>query len=105
MTTAMKKFLIIAGLSMAGMSGVHLRGIWQAVQDRAELAQSWSSDSAQFAAVGTFNQTLYIALPENDPVTTDVLVDSILADHKLVEQLRGEGFNAIQSGARTGRLR
>jgi hypothetical protein len=56
MTTTMKKFLIIAGLSMAGMSGVHLRGIWLAVQDRAEFAQSWSSDSAQFAAVGTFNQ-------------------------------------------------
>jgi hypothetical protein len=98
----MKNFLILVSLSTAGILGViQLQMTWQAAQNREELAQSWSRDSIQFAAIGTSNRTLFAALPGMGQAEEDAFLASIVRDHHLANELRDLGFEHIQCGSRT----
>jgi hypothetical protein len=101
-TTAMKRSLIFVGLSLAGMFvAIQLGCNWQAAQNRAELAQSWSRDSVEFAAIGMTNQTLFAALPGMGQAEDAAFLASVVHDHRLANGLRGVGFHRIQCGAHT----
>jgi hypothetical protein len=98
----MKNFLILVSLSTAGILGViQLQIAWQAAQNREELAQSWSRDSVQFAAIGTSNRTLFAALPGVGQAEQDAFLASIVRDHHLENELQDLGFEHIQCGSRT----
>jgi hypothetical protein len=102
---AMKRVLIIFGLSLAGMFGViQLRWTWQAGQNREELAQSWSSDSVQFVAIGPNNRTLFTSLSGMGQAEDDAFLASVAHDGHLANELRGLGFERIQCGARSTAL-
>jgi hypothetical protein len=98
----MREFFILSGLTAAGLfGGFQLQWSWQAGQTRAELAQSWSRDSVQFAAIGTNNHTLYAALPGMGQAEDDAFLASVVQDHHLANELRDPGFERIQCGGRT----
>src|ERR1700693_5901808 len=98
----MRKFLILAGLTVAVLfGGFQLQWSWQAGQNREELAQSWSRDSVQFAAIGMNNHTLYAALPDTGQSEDDAFLASVVQDHHLGNELRDLGFEHIQCGGRT----
>jgi hypothetical protein len=98
----MKKSHIFVGLSLAGMfAALQLRCTWQEAQNRAELAQSWSRDSVEFAAIGMTNQTLFAALPGMGQAEDDEFLASLVQDQRLANELRGFGFHRIQCGAHT----
>jgi hypothetical protein len=61
----MRHFLILAGLSVAAVAGgVELRATLEASASRPATAAEWSSDAAQFVAVGLTNTTLLVAMPD-----------------------------------------
>jgi hypothetical protein len=95
----MRKFFVLAGLSVAGV--IQLQLTWQAGQTRAELAESWSRDSVEFAAIGTNNRTLYTSLPGMGQAEDDAFLASVVQDHHLANELRDLGFERIQCGGRT----
>ena len=98
----MKKFLIIAGLTVAGLfGGFQLQWTWKAGQTRAELAQSWSRDSLVFTAIGRNNHTLYAALPGMGQAEDDAFLASVVQDGHIANELRDLGFERIQCGTRT----
>ena len=102
----MKNFLILVGLSTVGMLGViQLRWTWQAAQNRAELAQSWSTDDVQSVATGTFNNTLLVTPADSDPITCDVFIGNIISDRMLVQELTVRGFTAVQCDNKKASLR
>jgi hypothetical protein len=76
----------------------------EAADNRQTSAQSWSSDDAQFVAIGTGNSTLYVALPDADPVSCDVFIASVVTDKEETRKLRELGFDGIECGDRKGRL-
>jgi hypothetical protein len=95
----MRNFFILAVLSVAVLfGGIQLRGTWQAAQNRAELAQSWSTDDVQTTAVGTFNNTILVTLADNDPIECDVMLGNIISDHQLSQEIKAQGFSSIQCG-------
>lgn len=95
----MKHFLILVGLTAVGVFGViQLRWTWQAAQNRAELAQSWSTDEMQSVATGTFNNTLLVTPVDNDPITCDVVVSSIISNRMSAQELTAQGFNSVGCG-------
>jgi len=51
-----------------------LRNRFEAADNRQTSAQSWSSNDAHFVAVGTGNNTLYVALPDGDAVSCDACI-------------------------------
>jgi hypothetical protein len=81
-----------------------LRDRFETADNRQTLAQSWSSDDAQFVAIGTDNRTLYAALPVADPVSCDAFIASVVTDKEETRKLRELGFDRIQCGDRKGRL-
>ena len=98
----MRKFFILAGLTIAGLfGGFQLQLTWQAGQNREELAQSWSSDSVQFAAIGPNNRTLFVALSDMGQAEDDAFLGSVVQDHHLASELRDLGFEHIQCGTRS----
>jgi hypothetical protein len=96
----MRNILILAGLSIAAVAGgVQLRATLKASDECSATAVEWSSDGAQFVAVGTFNTTLAIALAEQtDTVGCDALIDRAVTNPKIVGEIRACGFTAIQRG-------
>jgi hypothetical protein len=61
----MRTLLILAGLSVEAIAGgMQLRATLAASESRAATAAEWSDDDSQFVAVGTFNRTLVIAVPD-----------------------------------------
>ena len=96
----MRNILILAGLSVAEIAGgVQLRTTLKASEARAAIAAKWCSEDAQFVAVGLANRTLVIAMPDQqDVVGCDALIDRAVADQKIVDQIHGAGFVAIQCG-------
>ena len=102
----MKNFLILVGLGIAGMFGaIQLRWTWQAAQNRAELAQSWSTDEVQSVATGTFNNTLLVTPADSDPITCDVFIGNIISDRTLVQELTMRGFTSVQCDNKKASLR
>ncbi|MFZ3379024.1 MAG: hypothetical protein WA193_05290 [Candidatus Acidiferrales bacterium] len=71
---------------------------------RQNLAASWESPSANFAAIGMNSRTLYVAIPDADSVGCDAFVDSIITDKPMVESLRTQGFREIRCGQRKAGL-
>jgi Tfp pilus assembly pilus retraction ATPase PilT len=72
-----------------------------AVQRRADVAQSWSTDDVQTYASGTLNFTLSITLSDPDPIACDVAVGEILQDVNAVRTLKSNGFTHLQCGRLT----
>ena len=102
----MRNLLILAGLSVAAIAGgVQLRATLTASDERAAIAAEWSSDAAQFVAVGLTNHTLVIAMPDQqDVVGCDALIDSTVTEQKIVVQIHAEGLAAVQGGSRRKEL-
>jgi hypothetical protein len=96
----MRNILILAGLSLAAVVGaVQLRATLRASEARATTAAESSSGAAWFVAVGPFNRTLVVAMPdEQDVVGCDALIDRAVANRKIVGEIRAAGFVAIQCG-------
>jgi len=102
----MKNFLILVGLSTAGMFGViQLQLTWRASDHRAELAQSWTTDDVQSVATGTFNNTLLVTPADSDPITCDVFIGNIISDRTLVQELTVRGLTAVQFDNKKANLR
>jgi hypothetical protein len=102
----MRNFSILAGLSVVVLfGGIQLRRTWQAMQNRAELAQSWSTDEVQSVATRTFNNTLLVTPAETDPITCDVFIGDIISDRTLVQELTVRGFTAVQCDNKKASLR
>lgn len=76
-----------------------------AANARQRFAEGWSSDSAQFVAVGLTGSTLHAALPVATQVECDAYVDYVLVDREVVLQLKAAGFQRVSCGQRTGDLR
>src|SRR5277367_6436880 len=96
----MRNILILACLNLAAVAGgVQLRATLKASEARAATAAEWSGDDAQFVAAGLTNRTLVIAMPDQqDVVGCDALIDRAVADQRIVNQVHGAGFLAIQCG-------
>jgi hypothetical protein len=71
---------------------------------RQNLAVSWDSSSANFAAVGIRGENLVAFLPDADDIGCDVFLRSVTTDRKTVLELRAKGFQQISCGTRKARL-
>jgi hypothetical protein len=102
----MRNILILAGLSVAAVAGgVEVRATLKASEARAATAAEWSGDVAQFVAVGPFNHTLVIAMPDQlDVVGCDALIDRTATNPQIVGKIRAAGFASIQCGDRRNEL-
>ena len=102
----MRNLLILAGLSVvAAAGGVQLRTTLKASEARAVSAAEWSSDDAQFDAVGPTNRTLVIAMSDQqDVVGCDALLDRAATNPQIVGKIRGAGFASVQCGDRRKEL-
>jgi hypothetical protein len=98
----MRTLLILAGLSVAAAAGcLELRATLKASEARAATAAEWSSDDAQFVAVGLINTTLLVAMPdEQDIVGCDALLDRAVTNRRIVGEIKAAGFVAIRCGER-----
>ncbi|MGB8801390.1 MAG: hypothetical protein WCC97_11930 [Candidatus Acidiferrales bacterium] len=96
----MRTLLILAGLSVAAAAGgVEMRATLKASEARATTAAEWSGDDAQFVAVGLTNETLVIAMPDQqDVVGCDALIDRAATNPQIVGKIRAAGFVEIQCG-------
>jgi hypothetical protein len=102
----MRNLLILAGLSVVAIAGgVELRATLKASEARAATAAEWSSDDAQFVAVGLTNGTLVIATPDQlDVVGCDALIDRAVTNPKIVGKIEAAGFSAIKCGSRREKI-
>jgi ABC-type hemin transport system substrate-binding protein len=102
----MRNILILAGLSVAAVAGgTQLRTTLKASEVRAATAAEWCREDAQFIAVGAFNTTLVMALSDQtDIVGCDAMVDRVIADPKIVGEIRAGGFTTIQCGSRKEKI-
>ncbi len=102
----MRILLILAGLSVVAIAGgVQLRATLRASDERAATAAEWSSDDAQFVAVGLTSNTLVTAMPDQqDIVGCDALIDSVVIDSKIVVEIQTAGFDFVQCGSRREKL-
>jgi hypothetical protein len=91
---------ITIGLVILALACGSLRESDRDATMRQNLAASWESPSADFAAIGMNNRTLYAAIPDADSVGCDAFVDSIITDKPMVESLRTQGFREISCGER-----
>jgi hypothetical protein len=96
----MRNLLILTGLSVAAAAGsVEVRATLKASDARAATAAEWSSDDAQFVAVGLTNTTLLVAMPDQqDVVGCDALIARAVTNSKIVGEIQAAGFVAIQCG-------
>ena len=99
----MLRSVIIAAVMLA-LAGCWLYAQQDAAAARQELARSWGSSSADFAAVGLRGQNLAVFLPDNDNVECDAFLDSVVADRPMVDELRAKGFREISCGQRKAGL-
>jgi hypothetical protein len=98
----LRSIVILATTGMALAGGVQLRATVKASEARATTAAEWSGDAAQFVAVGTFNRTLVIAMPDQqDVVGCDALIDRAVTNPQIVGKIQAAGFVAIKCGGRT----
>jgi hypothetical protein len=95
----MLRAIIIAAVMLA-LAGCWLYAQQHAAAARQELARSWGSPSADFAAVGLRGQNLAVFLPDNDNVECDAFLDSVRTDKHLADELRAAGFREISCGQR-----
>jgi hypothetical protein len=71
---------------------------------RQSLAESWSSDDAQFSAIGLRGDSLAAFLPNEDSTECDAFLDTLLTDKPMVNSLRAQGFREISCGQRKAGL-
>jgi hypothetical protein len=71
---------------------------------RQSLAESWSSDEAQFSAIGLRGESLAAFLPVEDSIECDAFLDNVLTDKPTLDSLRAEGFREIACGQRKATL-
>ena len=94
----------IIGLVMLALACGWLRESNGDAAMRQNLAASWESPSADFAAIGINSRTLYVAIPDADSVGCDAFVDSVITDKPMVDSLRANGFREIKCGQRKARI-
>lgn len=75
-----------------------------AANARQSLAESWSSDDAQFSAIGLRGESLAAFLPDDDSTECDAFLDNVLTDKPTLDSLRAEGFREIACGQRKATL-
>jgi hypothetical protein len=76
-----------------------LRATLKASEARAATAAEWSGDDAQFVAVGLTNDTLVIAMPDQqDVVGCDALLDRAVTNPRIIGKIQAAGFASIQCG-------
>jgi hypothetical protein len=95
----MRRSIIIAAVMLA-LAGCWLYAQQHAAAARQELARSWESPSADYAAVGLRGTTLDISLSDGGSVQCEAFVDSVRTDKHLVDELRAKGFREISCGQR-----
>jgi hypothetical protein len=81
-----------------------VRASQNAANARQSLAESWSSDDAQFTANGLSGENLAAFLPYGDSVSCDVFLDNVLTDEATMDSLRTQGFREISCGQRKAAL-
>jgi hypothetical protein len=59
------------------------------------LAEFWSSDNAQFSAIGLRGDNLAAFLPNEDSTECDAFLDNLLTDKPMVNSLRTQGFERL----------
>jgi hypothetical protein len=102
----MRNLLILAGLGFAlAAGGVELRATLKASEERAATAAEWSGDAAQFVAVGAFNRTLLVAMPDElDIVGCDALFARAVTNPQIIGKIQAAGFASFQCGDRRKEL-
>jgi hypothetical protein len=96
------RIAIIAALFV--LAGAWLRASHENATLRQNLAASWDSPSADFAAVGLRGENLVAFLPDGDNIECYAFLGSVLTDKPIVDSLRAEGFREISCGQRKSRL-
>ena len=79
---------------MSALAYGWLHASQNAANVRQSLAESWSSDAAQFTASGLSGENLAAFLPDGDSTSCDAFLDTVLTDKATMKSLRAEGFRA-----------
>jgi len=98
----LRKFAGVVLMSALGYGWLHASQ--NAAKVRQSVAESWSSDDAQFTAIGLSGENLAAFLPYGDSTSCDAFLDTVLTDKATIDSLRAEGFRDITCGQRKAAL-
>ena len=88
-----KIFLLMAlSASVVFWNNQRMKGM----EIRTEAARDWSSEDAQFVAIGVDSDTLLVVLPDADTVSCDAYLDSVATDKQMRWELKSRGFVAVK---------